>query len=478
VESSRRRRFEPSVNKAWKSGLASAEAVRTERLPIQGAVTDKATSDTARHTSVVDRVASLKSYRRARGLCDRCAEKWSHGHRCATTVQLHAIEEVWELLGSEETTEEVSEPEQQIMMVLSMAAWAGHDTPSTFRLQGMLQNQELLVLIDSGSSHTFLNSKLLPLLQGVDKLSTPITVQVANGQILKCEHYLLAANWVMSGVQFSADLKFLPLPSFDLVVGMDWFTQYSPMKIDWANKWITIQYQGHSVRMQDVLSFHPGARLELMLISDTEQCQVSIEPVGTHTDPRLVTILLQFAELFSEPVGLPPNRQCDHAIPLIDGAQPCNVKPYRYPPLLKDEIEKQVKDMLEQGVIQKSHNSFASPVLLVKKKDHTWRFFVDYRYLNALTIKSKYPVPIFDQLMDELSAAKWFIKLDLRVGYHQILLQQGEEHKTAFQTHMGHFEFRVMAFGLTSAPNTFLEAMNDTLAPVLRKCDLVFFMTS
>jgi hypothetical protein len=326
-------------------------------------------SNTARHTLVVDPVASLKSYRRARGLCDRCAEKWSHGHRCATTVQLHAIEEVWELLGSEEITEEVFEPEQQIMMVLSMAAWVGQDTPGTFWMQGMLQNQELLVLIDSGSSHTFLNAKSLPLLQGVDKLSAPITVQVANGQILKCEHYLPAATWVMSGVQFSADLKFLPLPSFDLVVGMDWLTQHSPMKIDWANKWMAIQYQGHSVRMQGVLScFHPEAKLELMLVSDTEQCEVSIEPVDTHIDSRLETILLQFAELFSEPVGLPPSRQCDHAIPLIDGAQPCNVKPYRYPPLLKDEIEKQVKDMLEQGVIQKSHSSFASPVLLVKKE--------------------------------------------------------------------------------------------------------------
>ena len=95
VESSRRRRFEPSASKVWKSGSASAETAWTERLPIQAAVTDKATSDTARHTSVVDRVASLKSYRRARGLCDRCAEKWSHGHRCATTVQLRKSGNYW-----------------------------------------------------------------------------------------------------------------------------------------------------------------------------------------------------------------------------------------------------------------------------------------------------------------------------------------------------------------------------------------------
>ncbi|NAW18925.1 RNA-directed DNA polymerase, partial [Salmonella sp. hn-f5] len=90
-------------------------------------------------------------------------------------------------------------------------------------------------------------------------------------------------------------------------------------------------------------------------------------------------------------------------------------------------------------------------------------------------MKSKYLVPVFDQLIDELGNSKWFSKLDLKAGYHQILLKPGEEYKTAFQTHMGHFEFRVMAFGLTGAPNTFLSAMNDTLQPVLRKSAIVFF---
>jgi hypothetical protein len=100
---------------------------------------------------------------------------------------------------------------------------------------------------------------------------------------------------------------------------------------------------------------------------------------------------------------------------------------------------------------------------------------VDYRHLNVLTLKSKYPVPIVDELLDELGGASWFSSLDLRAGFHQILLQPGEEHKTAFQTHMGHFVFRVMAFGLTGAHATFQRAMNTTLTPFLRKCALVFF---
>ncbi|XP_039771719.1 uncharacterized protein LOC120639854 [Panicum virgatum] len=150
---------------------------------------------------------------------------------------------------------------------------------------------------------------------------------------------------------------------------------------------------------------------------------ISFSSSGAILPVEVQTLIDQFASLFDEPSSLPPSRACDHEIPLIPGARPVNISPYRYPPALRDEIEKQVAEMLDKGLIQPSASLFSSPVLLVKKKDGSYRFCVDFRHLNALTIKSKFPVPIFDQLIDELANASWWHSPSLSVFSNAMLLR-------------------------------------------------------
>lgn len=145
---------------------------------------------------------------------------------------------------------------------------------------------------------------------------------------------------------------------------------------------------------------------------------------------------------------LPPSREFDHFIPLKEGTGPINVRPYRYAHFQKNEIERQVAEMLATGLMRPSTSQFSLPILLVKKTDGSWRFCTDCGALNAVTIKDRFPIPTVNDMLDELHGATYVTKLDLRAGYHQIRVHPDDIHKTAFPTRSGHYVYLVMPFGL------------------------------
>ncbi|GJW00010.1 putative reverse transcriptase domain-containing protein, partial [Tanacetum coccineum] len=166
-----------------------------------------------------------------------------------------------------------------------------------------------------------------------------------------------------------------------------------------------------------------------------------------------VPIVRDFPEVFPEELpGLPPTRQVEFQIDLMPGAAPVARAPYRLAPSEMKELSEQLQELSDKGFIRPSSSPWGAPVLFVKKKDGSFRMCIDYRELNKLTVKNRYPLPRIDDLFDQLQGSSVYSKIDLRSGYHQLRVREEDIPKTAFRTRYGHYEFQVMPFGLTNAP--------------------------
>jgi len=187
-------------------------------------------------------------------------------------------------------------------------------------------------------------------------------------------------------------------------------------------------------------------------------------------------LIQEFSDVFPTelPNELPPERSVDHSIDLFPGSEPPFKATYRlsYPEM--DELKKQLAELSTKGFIRPSTSPFGAPVLFVHKKEGTLRLCVDYRALNKITIKNRYPLPRIEELMDRLCGAKYFSKIDLYSGYHQIRIKDTDIHKTAFRIRYGHYEFLVLPFGLTNAPATFMTLMNDIFREYLDKFVIIY----
>jgi hypothetical protein len=200
--------------------------------------------------------------------------------------------------------------------------------------------------------------------------------------------------------------------------------------------------------------------------------------VGTPKDkvPNLedYAVLEDFEDVFKEVPRLPPRRDNDFSINLMPGAMPISKNPYRMSTLELKELQTQLEELLKKGYIRPSVSPWGAPVLFERKKNGTLRLCIDFRQLNKVTVKNKYPLPRIDDLFDQLKDAKIFSKMDLRSGYHQVRIKEEDISKTAFRTRYGHYEFTMVPFGLSNAPTVFMCLMNGVFREYLDKFVIVF----
>ncbi|XP_010260188.1 PREDICTED: uncharacterized protein K02A2.6-like [Nelumbo nucifera] len=387
---------------------------------------------------------------RAKGQCFNCDDLYSAGHRCKKLLCLLVDE-------TEEDEEEPSPTEPEI----SLHAITGIRTSQTMQLRALVTGKLVRILVDSGSTHNFISNQAAHKLELPMEVKPQLQVAVANGERVHSPGICKNTRIQVGKESFRAYLFVLSLDEFDIVLGVKWLITLGPILWDFTALTMTFHLDGKPVTWQGTWT---RTKTQLHALQGENSRTTDVE--------RLLT---DYSAVFQEPKGLPPPRAYDHRIPLIVGSDPVVVRPYRYPHRQKDELEKQCADMLQQGIIRPSHSPFSSPVLLVPKRDGTWRYCVDYRELNSRTVKDKFSIPIVDELLDELHGAQFFSKLDLMSGYFQVRMSSANVEKTAFRTHHGHFEFLVMPFGLYNAPSTFQALMNEVFHSHLRKYVLVFF---
>lgn len=247
------------------------------------------------------------------------------------------MQELLEVLGlpTDDSSGDEADSPGRLFLTLSGAAMSGASTTQTMSMKGSIQSNQMNIPVDSGSSHTFISQQLADKLQGLQHLPSSLKVQVANGSVLQCVRCLPTSRWSIQGYDFQADLKVLPLSSYDMILGLDWLEQFSPMKVHWKQKWMVLPYKNSSITLFGSLpNLHEGFIIQVCSV------QVSMQVSAKDTVTASISIPIQelieeFAELFEVPRDLPPSRHCDHSIPLVSSASPFRVRPYRFAPISK-----------------------------------------------------------------------------------------------------------------------------------------------
>ncbi|GBG81798.1 hypothetical protein CBR_g33978 [Chara braunii] len=355
-------------------------------------------------------------------------------------------------------------------------------------------------LVDSGATRSYISRKALQKLRlqlKVQRLADPIVSILADNRTMRVEEYVegvqvyfrLEKDGKVEKVLHSLTLLVEDSLSFDVVLGMDWGEA----------AWATLHLREHECRLPSPSGGVKTARLfhvsgvdnplahcclsapafaRLVKKEQLEE-QVFVAYVRPITEPKeearidhaIAKLLEEFKDLTELPTGVVP-RPIQHRIDIEPGSRTPKGAVYRMSP--REELRKQLDELLEKGWIRPSSSPFGAPVLFVPKKQGELRMCIDYRGLNAVTVKNVEPLPRIDDLLDRVQGAKYFSKIDLKSGYYQIEVHPDDQYKTAFRTRYGHYEFIVMPFGLTNAPATFQRCMNDLFRPWLDRFVVVY----
>ncbi|KAL4592716.1 hypothetical protein LXL04_005719 [Taraxacum kok-saghyz] len=384
--------------------------------------------------------------RRAVGLCFRCPEKYHPGHKCNPPQFLMIVDHEDDLHVTDNATNEPNSPPLTYQstevipfppsstddtfphfLSLSPAALLGTSSPRALRVTDVINGHYVTVLVNCGSTHNIVQPRVAKFFKLPTTPIPTFSVMIGNGTHIHSHGYCDTVPLQIASASFTIPLFVLPIEGADLVLGLQWLGSLGPITADFSVPTLIFQHHRQSITLtgepaavpasastlHHLLQQHSIASMHALLFEPTAVVPPADPPT---TDPHIQALLQEFEHIFATPNHLPPHRPHDHRIPLLPNTPPVNVKPYRYPHFQKQIMTDLITSMLQDGLIRPSTSPFFSPVLLVKKKDGTWRFCVDYRALNAITIRDHFPIPTVDELLDELHDALIFSKIDLRAG--------------------------------------------------------------
>jgi hypothetical protein len=322
-----------------------------------------------------------------------------------------------------------------------------------------INHQPMIILFDSGATHSFISSKcgtkiglnLYPT-SGAYTIATPDS-KIFSNQVCRSVPIQMGRNLVRT------DLLLLDLEGMDILQGMNWMTRHR-VSLDIFSRTVEIDSPDHE---------------PTILYLPQRECSTSYAYAIEGIKLKDIPIICEYPEVFPDDLpGMPQDRDIEFVIELQPGTAPISKRPYRIPSNELAELKIQLQDLLDKGYIHPSASPWGCPALFVKKKDNSLRLCADYRPLNAVTIKNKYPLPRIDILFDQLAGARVFSKIDLRSGYYQIKIKSSDIPKTTFSTRYGLYEYLVMSFGLTNDPAYFMYLMNSIFMQELDKFVVVF----